>query len=70
MGRAMGFYRFHHVERAMGMMFKAIGLEPRGRIAGLAARGAWRLLQWRYARYRNALLKAVNENGSLARAAA
>ena len=70
MGRAMGFYRFHHVARAMGMMFKAIGLEPRGRIAGLAARGAWRLLQWRYARYRNALLKAVNENGSLARAAA
>ncbi|MCX7684115.1 MAG: ferritin-like domain-containing protein [Acetobacteraceae bacterium] len=62
MGRAMGFYRFHHVERGMGMMFKAIGLEPRGRLSALAARGAWRLLQWRYARYRNALLKAANEN--------
>lgn len=70
MSQAMQFYRFHHVERGMAMMFKAIGLEPRGRLSALAARGAWRLLQWRHARYRNVLLKAANENARESRAAA
>lgn len=51
MGRAMGFYRFKHWERAMGMIFKAIGLEPRGRLSDLAAKGSWRLLQSKRARY-------------------
>jgi len=64
MGRAMGYYRFHHIERGMGMIFKSVGLEPRGRLADLAARGAWRFLQWRRHRYRAALLKAANENAS------
>jgi hypothetical protein len=62
MARAMGYYRYRHVERGMGMIFKAVGLEPRGRLSDLAARGAWRLLQWRRDRYRAALLKAANEN--------
>lgn len=62
MGRAMGYYRFRHVERGMGMIFKAVGLEPRGRLSDLAARAAWRLLAWRRERYRAALLKAANEN--------
>lgn len=62
MGTAMRYYRFRHVERGMGMIFKAVGLEPRGRMSDLAARGAWRLLQWRRERYRQALLKAANEN--------
>jgi hypothetical protein len=57
----MGYYRYHHLQRGMGMVFKSIGLEPRGRVADLAARGAWRLLQWRHGRYRAALLKAANE---------
>ncbi len=71
MGRAMDYYRFRHVERGMGMIFKSIGLEPRGRLSDLAAKGAWRLLQWRRERYRQALLKAANENAaSSARAAA
>ena len=70
-GRAMDYYRFRHVERGMGMIFKSIGLEPRGRLSDLAAKGAWRLLQWRRERYRQALLKAANENAaSSARAAA
>lgn len=71
MGRAMEYYRFRHVERGMGMIFKAIGLEPRGRMSDLAAKGAWRLLQWRRDRYRQTLLKAANENtaSSPARAA-
>lgn len=70
MGRAMTHYRFRHVERGMGMIFKSIGLEPRGRLSDLAAKGAWRLLQWRRERYRQTLLKAANENAASARAAA
>jgi len=57
MGRAMGFYRYHHIERGMGMIFKAVGLEPRGRLSDLAARGAWRLMCWRRDRYRQALAR-------------
>ncbi|MBX9701604.1 MAG: ferritin-like domain-containing protein [Acetobacteraceae bacterium] len=55
MGRAMGFYRFHHIERGMGMIFKAVGLEPRGRLSDLAAKAAWRVLCWRRDRYRQAI---------------
>ena len=64
MGKAMNHYRFRHVERGMGMIFKSIGLEPRGRLSDLAAKGAWRLLQWRRDRYRTALLKVANENAA------
>jgi hypothetical protein len=64
MGRAMGYYRFRHIERGMGMIFKSVGLEPRGRLSGLAARGAWRFLQWRRDRYRAALTKVANENAT------
>jgi rubrerythrin len=70
MGRAMGFYRFHHIERGMGMIFKSIGLEPRGRMADIAAKGAWRLLQWRRDRYRQALRRGANENATATAAAA
>lgn len=64
MGRAMGFYRFRHIERGMGMIFKTVGLEPRGRLSDLAAKGAWRLLGWRRDRYQQALRRAsvANEN--------
>lgn len=55
MGRAMGFYRYHHIERSMGMIFKSIGLEPRGRMSGLAARAFWRVLCWRREKYRQQL---------------
>lgn len=47
MSRAAGYYRFRHVERGMGMIFKAIGLKPRGRLSDFAARLSWRLIQWR-----------------------
>jgi hypothetical protein len=70
MGRAMGYYRYHHIERGMGMIFKSIGLEPRGRLSDLAARGAWKLLAWRRDRFRAALAKAANENASAPRQAA
>jgi rubrerythrin len=51
MARAMAFYRFRHVERGMGMIFKAVGLPPRGRLSGVSARAAWHLMQWRRRRF-------------------
>lgn len=51
MAHAMGLYRFRHIERAMGMMFKAIGLKPRGRLSHISARLAWRLLRWRQKKF-------------------
>jgi rubrerythrin len=51
MGRAMSFYRYRHIERAVGMGFKSVGLPPRGRLADLSTRLAWRLLQWRRRRF-------------------
>ena len=61
MGRSMSYYRFRHIERGMGMIFKSIGLEPRGRLSDLAAKGAWKLLQWRRNKYAQAA-GAANEN--------
>ena len=51
MGRAMAFYRFRHVERGMGMIFKAVGLPPRGRLSDVAARLAWQWMQHRQRRF-------------------
>jgi hypothetical protein len=51
MGQAIPFYRFRHVERGMGMILKAVGLPPRGRLSAMAARLAWRLLQFRRRRF-------------------
>lgn len=69
MARAMGFYRYRHIERGMGMIFKAIGLEPRGRLSDLSARAAWRLLCWRRDRYRTALRRQAPAAPVLAKAA-
>lgn len=51
LGGAMAFYRFRHVERGMGMMFKAVGLPPRGRLADVSAKLAWQVVQRRHRRY-------------------
>jgi hypothetical protein len=48
MSRAMGFYRYRHMERAVGMILKSIGLPPRGRFSRVAAWGAWKLMRSRY----------------------
>ena len=45
--RAYAFYRPHHVDRGMAMVFKAIGLDPQGRLQRLAARAAWWLMESR-----------------------
>jgi hypothetical protein len=47
MSGAMSVYRFRHIERGMGMIFKAVGLPPRGRLSGVSSSLAWRLLQRR-----------------------
>ena len=57
MGRAMGYYRYRHIQRSMGMIFKSIGLEPRGRMSDIAARAFWRILCWRRDRFRQALAR-------------
>ncbi|HUZ63736.1 MAG TPA: ferritin-like domain-containing protein [Acetobacteraceae bacterium] len=51
MAPAIGFYRPHHVARGMGMIFKAVGLPPRGRLSGASARLTWQLLQRRRRRF-------------------
>jgi hypothetical protein len=51
MARAMAFYRYRHIERGTGMILKAVGLPPRGRLSDLATRLAWRLLRWRQQRF-------------------
>lgn len=60
MGRAMGYYRFRHIERSTSMIFKSVGLDPHGRIAYLSARLGWRLLSWKRDKFRRSLL-ARNE---------
>ena len=55
MAGAMRLYRFRHIERGMGMIFKAVGLKPRGRLSDAASRGAWRLLRWRRQHFRRQL---------------
>ena len=51
MGRAMGFYRFRHVERSVGMILKSVGLPPRGRLSAGAARLFWGLIQRRQRKF-------------------
>lgn len=47
MGRAMSFYRYHHIARSVGMVLKAVGLPPRGRLSHLAIKLSWWLLRRR-----------------------
>src|SRR5271166_5961647 len=65
MVHAMGFYRFRHIERGIGMIFKAVGLPPRGRLSDLGAAIAWRLLLWRRGKLAGHLVAArpANEHG-------
>jgi hypothetical protein len=51
MARAMRFYRRDHIERGMGMILKAVGLPPRGRLSRGATALAWGLLRLRLRRF-------------------
>lgn len=55
MERAMRCYRFHHIERGTGMILKAVGLPPRGRLSSLSASLGWKLLQRRQRQFRQTL---------------
>lgn len=55
MSKAMSFYRYRHIERGTGMILKAVGLPPRGRLGAVATRAAWRLLRWRHASFERQL---------------
>ena len=59
MGRAISFYRFRHIERAMGMVLKSVGLPPRGRLSAAGARLTWSLLQRRRRKFEGVGLKAA-----------
>ena len=59
MGRAMAFYRRHHIERGMGMILKSVGLPPRGRLSRLTTALAWRLLSARQKRFAGQLPHAA-----------
>ena len=45
MSRAMGFYRLRHIERSIGMILKAVGLPPRGRLSAIATTLFWKAMQ-------------------------
>ena len=51
MAGAIGFYRYRHVERGVGMILKSVGLPPRGRLSAMGAGVTWRLLQRRRRRF-------------------
>ncbi len=59
MGRAISFYRYRHIERAMGMILKSVGLPPRGRLSAAGARLTWALLQRRRRKFEGVGLKAA-----------
>jgi hypothetical protein len=50
MAKAASYYRQHHFDRGVGMILKAVGLPPRGRLSDLAARAAYRLVQFKQKR--------------------
>ena len=45
--RAYPIYRQHHVERAVAMILKAIGVAPNGRLGRWTSRFAWRFVRFR-----------------------
>jgi len=48
--RALPLYRFGHVQRALGMVLKAVGLSPQGRFGRLLVRAGWWLMRRRVRR--------------------
>ncbi len=50
--RVYSYYRFRHVERALAMAFKSVGLKPHGRLNMLLARVAYALIRRRVRRSR------------------
>ena len=55
MACAMTFFQYRHIERGTGMILKAIGLPPRGKLSSIATKAAWQLMQWRHHRFQQRL---------------
>ncbi|MBV9747430.1 MAG: ferritin-like domain-containing protein [Acetobacteraceae bacterium] len=64
MGQAMGYYRFRHIERGMGMILKSVGLPPRGRLSDAGARLAWGLMQRRRRKFAQVLQAQASHRGT------
>lgn len=47
MARTYGFYRPYHIERAITLIFKAVGLNPHAKITAWAAKAACRFLDFK-----------------------
>lgn len=56
--RAFALYRRHHVAHGVAMIFKAVGLNPHGRLAGASGWFAWRVLRYRTAANQPSSLRA------------
>jgi len=48
--RAYRVYKPGHLQRAVAMVFKAIGLNPQSRLSGWATSAAWNFMRWRVRR--------------------
>lgn len=48
--QAYALYRKHHVAHGTALIFKAVGLSPYGRLARVASRLAWKVMQYRAVR--------------------
>ncbi len=59
MAQAIGFYEKKHIERSTGMVLKAVGLPPRGRLGSGAAKLAWVLMQRRRRTFERSLAAAA-----------
>jgi hypothetical protein len=58
LGTAIGYYQFRHVDRGVSMILKAVGLDPHGKVAIVASRLSWRLLQRRRRRMSEQMVEA------------
>jgi hypothetical protein len=51
MSRAMAAYQYRHLERGIGMILKATGLPPRGRLSTIVTQLSWRFMRRRQRRF-------------------
>ncbi|MFN7000770.1 ferritin-like domain-containing protein [Elioraea tepidiphila] len=68
MAKAMTYYKVRHIDRGMGMIFKAVGLPPRGRLSEFAARAAHRFIRFKQRR-NEAIAQRAAANSNIPRTA-
>ena len=59
MSRAMGYYRYSHVQRATGMILKSVGLPPRGRLSSAGTKLFWYGIQRKRRKFEGTLDQAA-----------